>query len=222
MVRDTAKYEQVIQFRKRGFTLAEIAKICEISKSTASIWLKDKAFSDTVTTQNKKRAGTENAKRLKLFNKARVSERAIRYKEIVRSAEIEFKHYKNNPLFVAGLMLYVGEGDTKHRSLIRVANSNMDVHQIFIRFALEFLGVDKGKLKFWLLLYPDQNEAMSMKKWRKATGIPYSQFHKNQVIKGKSAKHTLQYGVGNTIIGSTVLKYKLNRWIELILKDLKK
>lgn len=222
MVRNEDKYEQALQFRKRGFTLAEIAKICDISKSTASLWLKNKAFSEIVTKQNKKRAGTENAKRLRLINKARVSERAIRYKEIIRSAETEYKHYKNNPLFVAGLMLYIGEGDNKHRRLIRLANSNMDVHRIFIRFMLEFLGVDKKKIKFWLLLYPDLSEEVCMKKWKSATGIPYTQFYKNQVIKGKSTKRTLQYGVGNTIIGSTVLKYKLNRWIELVLKDLKK
>ena len=220
MVRNKEKYEQAVQLRKRGFTLEEIAKYCDISKSTASKWLQNKAFSAQVTKQNVKRAGAENAKRLQLINKARSTERAAKYKEAEHAAEVEYKHYKDSPLFVAGLMLYVGEGDNKHRRLIRLANARMDVHKIFIQFVVEYLGVPKERIRFWILLYPDLSEEKCMKKWRRATGIPYSQFYKNQVIQGKSNKRTLHHGVGNTIIGSTVLKYKLNRWIELMTKDL--
>jgi len=222
MVRNTEKYDQVINLRKRGFTLVEIARYCDISKSTASLWLKNKAFSAEVTKQNLKRASVENVKRLKLMNKARQSEREKKYHEAVKAAETEYKHYKKDPLFVAGLMLYVGEGDNTHRRLIRIANARIDVHKIFLRFAVEFLGVPKDKVRFWILLYPDLSEEKCMRKWSKELSLPYQQFYKNQVIPGKSQKRTLHLGVGNTIIGSTVLKYKLNRWIELATKDLSK
>jgi transcriptional regulator with XRE-family HTH domain len=220
MVRNQEKYEQAMQFRKRGFTLAEIAKICEISKSTASIWLKNKAFSDTVTKQNKKRAGVDNAKRLKLINKARVSERANRYNDIARAAETEFKHYKNDPRFVAGVMIALVQGETTTAGVIRVTSSRLAVHKVFIRFAVEYLGVAKEKIHLWLLLYPDLSEEVCMKKWRNVTGIPFSQFYKNQVVGTKSSKRTLHHGVGNTIIASTVLQRKLERWLELIVKEL--
>lgn len=222
MIRNKEKYEQALALRKRGFTLKEIAKYCDISKSTASEWLKNKTFSAQVTKQNVKRAGVENAKRLKLINRARVAERAVRYKEIVKSAEIEFKHYRDDPLFNAGIMLYVGSGDTKQKNIIRITGTHMAVHRIFIRFALEYLGVEKARIHFWIMLYPGMSEEKCMKKWRAATGIPYNQFHKNQVIQGKSTKQTLHYGVGNTIIGNTALKQKLHRWIELTLKSLSK
>ncbi len=222
MVRNDEKYEQAVQFRKRGFTLAEIAKICDISKSTASVWLKNKAFSETVTKQNKKRAGTENAKRLQLINKARVSERAIRYKEIVRSAETEYKHYKNNPLFVAGLCIAMSQGDAKATGVIRITTANMKLHKLFLKFAIEYLGVPKSKIHLWLLLYPDLSEEVCMRKWRTAIGIPFSQFYKNQVVGTKSPKRTLHHGVGNTIIASTVLQRKLDRWVELMVKELAK
>lgn len=222
MVRNTEKYEQAINLRKRGFTLEEVARYCDISKSTASEWLKNKAFSDLVTKQNVKRAGADNAKRLKLINKARTVERTARYREAVRSAETEYKHYKKDPLFMAGLMLYFGEGDNKHQRLIRLASARMEVHVIFIHFLKEYLGIKKDMINFWILLYPDLDEPTCMKKWSKAMGISYSQFHKNQIIQNKSSKRTLHYGVGNTIIGSTVLKCKLNRWIELAVKELSK
>ena len=74
MVRNKQKFEQAVEFRKKGFTLDEIAKICDVSKSTASKWLKNKAFSQSVTVQNKRRAVQENARRLRLLNKARSGE----------------------------------------------------------------------------------------------------------------------------------------------------
>lgn len=222
MVRNSETYEQAVSLRKRGFTLAEIAKYCAISKSTASEWLKNKAFSAEVTKQNVKRAGALNAKRLQLISKARSSERAHTYREVVKNAEVEFKHYQDNPLFVAGIMLYIGEGDNRDQRLIRIASARMEVHKVFVRFAREFLGVEKKKIRFWILLYQDLSEEVCMKKWQKVTSLPYAQFYKNQVIQGKSNKRTLQYGVGNTIIGSTALKYRLNRWIELMIKKLAK
>jgi transcriptional regulator with XRE-family HTH domain len=222
MVRNKEKLEQALQFRKRGFTLEEIARICEVSKSTVSKWLKNNANSAEITKQNKHRAGQENAKRLKLINKTRNNERASRYKEVVRSADTEFKHYKTNPLFVAGLTAYASLGDLSEEHSIRLTTARMMVHKTFISFAVEYLGVPKKKIKLWLLLYTEHNEETCMKKWHKTTTLPYAQFHKNQVVKSNPKHKTLHHGVGNTIIGSTVLKHKLIRWIELMQKELVK
>lgn len=213
-------YEQAVAFRKRGFTYSEIAKICAVSRSTVSAWLKDESFSKAIAADNTKKAVLENTKRLALINKARVAERKNRYAEAIKTAETEYRHYRKDPHFMAGLMLYVGEGDNKSKRLIRLANARPEVHRIFISFTRTYLGVSKDQLKFWLLLYPDHDEVKVMKYWCRKTGLSPAQFYKNQVIQGRSAKRTLQFGVGNTIIGNTVLKHKLNRWIELALKEL--
>ena len=220
MVRDEAKFEQALSFRKRGFTLEEIARICEVSKSTVSKWLKNNAISAEITKQNKRRAGQGNAKRLQLMSKTRTKERQHRYTEVVQSAEVEFKHYKKNPLFIAGLIVYSSVGDLTDERTIRLTTARTVAHKTFISFAVEYLGVSKNKIKLWLLLYPDHNEEACMKKWHKATTLPYAQFHKNQIIKSNPKRKTLHHGVGNTIIGSTVLKHKLIRWIELMQKEL--
>ena len=89
MVRNQEKFDQAVSLRKRGFTLQEIARYCDISKSTASLWLKNQAFSTEVTKQNVKRAGVENVKRLQLMNKTRLSEREKKYAEAVKAAETE-------------------------------------------------------------------------------------------------------------------------------------
>lgn len=215
-------YEQAISFRKRGFSYSEIAKICAVSTSTVHAWLAHEPFSQAVSVTNKKRAAVDNKARIGLVNKARRTERAVQYVAVLKLAETEYRHYRTSPLFIAGLMLYVSEGDNEHARLIRMANSRPELHCIFLKFAREYLGVQKAQIHFWLLLYPDLDEIACMKHWIKATGVSAGQFYKNQVIKGRSTKRTLHFGVGNTIIGSTLLKKKLIRWIELATKELKK
>jgi transcriptional regulator with XRE-family HTH domain len=217
-----AAYQEALAFRRRGFTYREIAKICNVSVSTLSNWLANESFSKQVAKDNALKATKENTKRLSLINKARITERKNQYAEVTRLATIEYQNYRHNPLFIAGLMLYVSEGDNQNDRLIRMANSRTDLHRIFIRFVTTYLGVEKRKIKFWLLLYPDLDEVTCMKHWCKKTGLSPSQFYKNQVIEGRSHKRTLHFGVGNTIIGSTLLKKKLMKWIELATKELEK
>lgn len=222
MVRNTEKYELVISLRKRGFTMDEIAKYCDIAKSTASLWLKNEAFSESITQRNKQRVGQDNAKRLKLIMKTRASERVKRSVDLIRDAETQFKHYQDDPLFIAGAVLYLAEGNMMPTQSIRISSTKMDVHRIFISFALEYLGIDKSKIHFWLLLYPNHSEEECVRKWCKAVGLKHSQFYKNQYVKTASNKKTLHYGVGNTIIGSIAMKQKLICWSGLASQKLKK
>jgi len=221
MVRNVEKREQATLLRRRGFTLAEIAKVCDVSKSTISKWLQGDPQSIQTTIDNKRRAGQANAKRLQLVNKARGSERSARYSESLKAATTEFKHYKASPLFAAGLMLYAAHGGLTDMTKVRFSTSNIASQKIFLRFMTEFMGIERLQVKLWLQLYPSHTEAECMKTWSKALKLPYQQFHKTQFV--SSAKNTpLHSGVGNTIIGSTVLQRKLCHWVELLQKELAK
>lgn len=220
MIRLEKKYQQAVQFRKRGFTYSEIAKIVDVSVSTVSVWLSGQSFSKKIKEENIRRAILGNKKRISLINKARKAERSSLYREAIHSAETEYKHYKKDSLFIAGLMLYVGEGDKVIPHLCRITNSDIEVHRIFIAFAEAYLGVPKEKIRFWILLYPNLSEEICVKKWSKKLALAKENFHKNQVVQSRGKNRTLQHGVGNTIIGGTVLKLKLMRWIELALAEL--
>jgi transposase len=214
-------YNQAINLRKRGYSYREIASLCGISVGTASRWLSSLPGADLIVANNKRKAAKENKARLALINKARTTERKKQYAEAERMAKIEYQNYRTNPLFMAGLALYVAEGDNTHGRLLRMANSRPELHRLFIRFIMQFLGVEKSSIRFWILLYPDLNEVDCMKYWSKHTGVSISQFYKNQYIEGRSNKRTLHFGVGNTIIGNTLLKKKLDLWIKLALKEWK-
>jgi len=221
MVRNQENLAAALRLRERGFTLQEIAKVCDVSKSTISKWLAGNAVSADVTKQNKRRAGQENAKRLRVVNKALGTQRAARYAELEHSATTEFKHYKNDPLFTAGLMLYVGQGDLSNESSIRLSGVHINTHVIFLKFLREYMGVTNDQPRVQLVIYPAHDESICMKKWSKALGLPYQQFHRTQVITS-TQKKPLHFGVGNIIIGSTGMKRKLVTWIDLMQKDLVK
>lgn len=217
-----AAYQEALAFRRRGFTYREIAKICNVSVSTLSNWFAHEPFSHEVARTNTSRATRENTKRLALITKARTTERKHQYAEAARLAAIEYQNYRTTPLFIAGVMVYASQGDMHNEKLIRLSSSQTHLHRIFIRFLTTYLGVEKAKIRLWLLLYPDLDEVACMKLWCKKTGISAGQFYKNQIITSRGHKPTLHFGVGNTIIGSTLLKKKLMKWVELATKELEK
>jgi transposase-like protein len=220
MVRNEEKYQLATHYRKSGFTYAEIAKICEVSPSTLSSWFSKQRFSKRVLKDNVERSAKGNAKRMGMLNKARKAERTARYSEAVRFADTEYKHYKKDPLFTAGLMIYLCDGDKADFSRIRLSNKYPPSHKIFHSFLISYLGIEKTSIQFWLLLPLNIDEKVSKRIWNKTLSLPQSQFGKTQVL--KQPTKGLHNGTGNTIIGNTVLKCKLNRWLELSQKELSK
>lgn len=220
MVHNQEKLELATQYRKRGFSYSEIAKICGVSKSTVSNWLSKKAFSKKVKQSNIERAARENKSRIALLNKAKAKEREVRSQEAIRSANTEYKHYKTNPLFVAGLSLYLADGDMAHPSQIRLTSTSPEAHRIFQKFLKDFCGCTSKEIGFWLLLPSSVSKTIAENVWEKKLKRSKNTFGKTQVI--QSATKALHNGTGNTIIGSTLLKQKLTTWLSLATKELSK
>lgn len=222
MVRLKEKYEQALYFRKRGFSYSEIANVVGVSKGTISAWFHKKTFSKKITAENVRRATRENVKRLSLLNKAKASERRRRYAEAEQSSRTEFRHFKKDPLFAAGIVCYSCCGDKNDSSPIRLTSTDVFQHALFIRFAKEYLGVSSEEIRCWLLLYDDLNEEACVRYWCSHTKLKPTQFYRSQHISQRAKNAALQHGTGNTIIGSTVLKKKLLCWLELLQKEILK
>ena len=212
-------YEQAVAFRKRGFTYTEIAKICGVSRGTVSNWLSKQAFSQVVAKQNSVQAAKDNKKRIALVNKARNTERTAQYAEVLRYAETEYKHFRHSPLFVAGLAVYLAQGDLKDVHTIRLSTSKENPQRLFVAFLREFMGVDDSSVNFWLLLYPTHDPVRCMKRWSRTLKLSVANFGKYQILTSNSQTEALHFGVGNTIIGSTLLKRKLLCWLKLLKKE---
>ena len=206
---------QAFELRKQGKTYREIEKLLGVSRSTLCEWFKNEEWSKHIKKSNTDKHIKISIERLRKLHQGRRLMLERKYKLAEEDAVKEFEIYKNDPLFMAGLMVYAGEGDKTNRYNIKLANSEFYLHLVFIRFSEKFLNIGRDKIKVWLLLYPDHDIEKSIKIWSKKLNINKSNFHKSQVIIGKEKTRKLQYGVGNSIISSVALKKKILKWLEL-------
>ena len=207
--------EKVLELRRKGATYQEIERLCSIPRSTLYAWFRNEEWSEDIKKLNIDRHIKASTERLIKMNESRRIMLEKKYKAVEEEAVSEFEIYKNNPLFMAGLMLYAGEGDKTSRNLTRLSNSEFYLHLAFIRFAETFLKVKRENIKVWLLLYPDHEIEKCIGIWSDKLRINRLNFNKSQLIKGKEKLRKLQYGVGNSIISSTSLKKKMLKWLEL-------
>ena len=180
------------KLRKEGLTYNEISRRLLISKSTLSNWFSNSSWSEEIKDKNKVTAAEVSIGRLLLMNNARKEKLDALYKTGENEAILLYKKYKQEPLFIAGLMLYEGEGDKSAKTgIVRISNSHMSVLKIFVLFCKKYLDIPEQKIKFWLLAYPEMNISEAESKWGKYLNITSDNFYKTQVIVGKSEKRLI-------------------------------
>jgi AcrR family transcriptional regulator len=212
-----------IKLRKKGVSYNKISKELGIPKSTMSYWFRDKSWSQKI-----KKELTEKAQRLakkQMRAMARANKRRWRVwrKQHREKAKEEFPILKSNPLFITGLMLYWGEGDSKlENGSVRLSNTDPEMIRIFSRFLQRVCRVLREKIRVYMILYPDLNEKICKKFWSKVSGIPESQFIKTQFIQGKHPTRRSANGICIVHVGSRGLKEKIFTWIKLYQRELKR
>ncbi len=212
---------KAFELRKQGKTYREIEALLDVSRSTLCDWFKNETWSKHIKKTNTEKQIKISKTHLEKLNEGRRIMLEKKYKRVEEDAKKEFEIYKNDPLFMAGLMVYAGEGDKTNRFNIKLANSEFYLHLVFIRFSEKFLKIGRDKIKVWLLLYPDHVIEDCIKVWSEKLSINRLNFNKSQVIIGKSKLRKLQYGVGNSIISNTSLKKKMMKWLELCKENFK-
>lgn len=208
--------EKAIELRKSGSSYNEITRETGISKGMLSYWFSKEKWSEDVFVKNKQINLKESRDRLLILNKIKLESLQEKYLLIKEEAAVEFENFKNDPLFVAALMLYLGEGDKSDISHnLRIANIDPSVLQIFIRFILTYCHKTKQDIRFWVLCYPDLDIQSCESWWIEKLGLSKENLYKTQVIQGKHKTKRLRYGVGNIIIPKKALRVKVLKWIEL-------
>ncbi|MDB5254707.1 MAG: hypothetical protein JWL92_83 [Candidatus Nomurabacteria bacterium] len=207
--------EKIFNMRKSGMTYRAIEKETGVSRATLTKWFKNEEWSLHLKQINTGAQVERSTKRVIQMNAARSLKLESFYSLQESEAAEEYKLFRKDPLFWAGLMVYAGEGDKRSRHIIRVSNSEAYIHRIFCDFLARYLSSPRNLLRCALLLYPDNNELICKEYWSQQLFINTDQFHKTQFLQGKEPIKRLQYGVGITIMTNTGLKKKLLKWLEL-------
>jgi len=215
------RYKKAESLRKKGLSYREISDRLNIPKSTISYWFRDKQWSQDVRRRLSRRKAKIDVERVIAMNKAREKKRKKLYKDYRAQAYEAFNKYKNNKLFISGLMLYWAEGDSKlENSLVRLSNTDPRIINIFIEFLKKFLDIDEKKIKLSLVIYPDLDDGYCKKFWFKKTGLPLDNFIKSQVIIGRHPTRRLKYGICTVYNCSRESKEKIMKWIDMCAEDI--
>ena len=131
----------------------------------------------------------------------------------------DLQELKYNPLFIAGIMLYWGEGDKKNKHRVRLTNTDPDMIKLFSQF-LAACNVPKERIYAQAIIYPDLDHETCRLYWSNKSGIPLSNFTKCSVIQGRHKNNKLPYGICIVGVSSSYLKVKLLEWIRLLPREL--
>ena len=152
-----------------------------------------------------------------IMNKARKRYRIEHDLEIRRQAELSFEKYKDQPLFIAGIMLYWAEGKTTSKEIynLELNNSDPKLLQVYCNFLRTYFKVDNSLFKARLFLYPDLNEADIKLFWSELLNIPQNQFIKSYISDSRSSvtKNKLIYGTCSVFIAKKDLRSIMSVWI---------
>ena len=164
------------------------------------------------------------------MNKVAVmNEARARYKlqhdiEIKDQAKISFERHKNEPLFVAGIMLYWAEGTrlpataTNRKYQLALTNSNPELVELYCKFLRSYFENIESAIRAALFIYSDIDEAGAKSFWSGRLRIPLSQFIKTQILpsRGAPSKKKLPFGVCCVYLNSKDYCYRMESWISNI------
>ncbi|HNY36066.1 MAG TPA: hypothetical protein PLD14_00645 [Candidatus Pacearchaeota archaeon] len=209
-----------LELRKKGKSYKEISKELDISKGTLNAWFKDLIWSKKIKERLTEKAIRVSRKRIKRIIESNRKRWDNRRESFRKEAEKEFVKIKLKPLFIAGVMLYWGEGDQNLKYPVRLTNVNHRMIVLFKKFLLEICRVKREDIYLSLFIYPDIVEEKCKKFWSDKVGL--WQFDKVQVIYGKHPTKRLENGICSIRVKkSSGLKEKILVWINLSSEDLK-
>ncbi|MDO8575747.1 MAG: hypothetical protein Q7R90_00350 [bacterium] len=211
---------KAIEMRRSGKSYNEIVAALRIPKSTLSGWLADIDWSRELKQKLRQDRQADHVIRLVELNKLRGANLAHAYEEARAEAKIEFDALKYNPLFIAGIMLYWGEGDKLTKYAVTITNSDPALIRLYVFFLENVCRIPPEKIKAHILIYPDLNEETCRLYWASRSHVDLSRFMKCTVIQGKQKVRRLKYGVCMIVISSTYLKTKMLEWLKLLPNEL--
>ena len=208
-----------IKLRREGKSYNEISKGLNIPKSTLHGWFKNNEWSAQIKKELTEKARILARPKLRLMALANKKKWAEIHLQHQIEAKVEFPSLINNPLFIAGLMLYWGEGDKILKNgLVRLSNSDPELIKVFYLFLKDVLLIPKEKIFIKLILYPDLADNVYKKLWSHNLSIPLSQFKRSAIILGRHPTKRLSYGICSIEVSSRKIKEKIITWFGLYQK----
>ncbi len=205
------------ELRRKGKSLNEIVNELGISKSTASIWVRDiklkKSQAISLRNGSHRPEVVERRRVSRLFN-----EREKR-QALIDIAAKDIKDISNKELQIIGTMLYWAEGRKRGQRIVTFSNSDPEMIRTMMRFFREICKVDEEKFRGGIHIHTNGNTIAAEKFWSQVAQIPLKQFYKTYAMNSSVSKNktkTLPYGTLDVSVCDVKLFLKIMGWIEKI------
>jgi len=163
--------------RKKGFSVKDIQKKLGVSRSSASLWVRDIQLSKKQQERlylNKKTGALRGSI---IGAKKKQKEREELTRKLLAEREKEVGDVSSRDRFIAGIALYFAEGD-KADGHVSFNNSDPKAIRFMANWLREFCNISEEKLRGSLYIHDDLDEKKAKKYWSKLLKIPIAQFGK--------------------------------------------
>jgi hypothetical protein len=202
--------------RRLGWTYSEIRELIPVPKGTLAGWCRD----ITVTPEQVEEIKARVASRRDVPRDTQRKRRA-EVEQIRAGARVFAGEHLDDPLFVAGTVLYWGEGAKTNRFLA-LSNADPAAHRLFIRWTRTFHDHD-AEFVLSLHLHHGNDDTRSRQWWAETLELDDPDFTKTYIKPPGTGhrKNTLPHGICRVRMRrSADAWYQTMMWIDVIAKRL--
>jgi hypothetical protein len=207
--------EKVFNLRKQGMSYSQIKKVIPLSKSTLSRWLRNLPL----TKERIRELRDNNAQRIERYRETRRRNWEKRLNSTLKEERKKLIPLTNKQLYLAGLLLYWGEGLKSLKGSVSLNNTDPKIVKFYLYWLIRVLKVNKKNLKVYIHLYDDMDINKEIHFWSTELNIPLTQFNKPYIKKSKREwlnQKGFSHGTCTVIISNVLLKEKIMMGIRAI------
>jgi len=209
------------KLRGRGLSIKDIEKRLNVSRSSASIWVRDVVLTKKqinklyLNRKNGSLKGSYIASINKIKRTKELTDKAIEEgKKKIRSLSVR-------DFLIAGTAMYFAEG-TKSLTNVSFSNSDPRAIKFMANWFRRVCDVPEDKFRCNLYIHDNLNEKLAKKYWAKLINIPLEKFRKSYIVKNN--KHRLRkvrhiYGILKITISDANLSRKISGWVYALLQN---
>ena len=211
------KHARAIELRKMGWSYPEIKNELGVSKGSLSLWLRNYPLTPD---QLSKYKNDRESRRVENYRNTCERTRQTKLDGYYDQERVRLLPLSKSEMYLAGLMLYWGEGLKANWSTVSFSNTNPKMIVFVKKWLTDCLGVSVDKLVVRLHLYSDMDSSTEHGYWGKLLEIPLRQFRKPYVKQsmriGISEKGGFGHGTCDLTVHNAVLKKRIIMGIKVI------
>jgi len=207
-----------LTLRRLGLTYTEIQDIIPVPSGTISNWSQEITLTETQIQAIRERTGPDTQRGIPKDTQWR---RRIEIEKIRAEARVFAESNLDDARFVAGVVLYWGEG-SKTRNALDLANADPAALRTFVKWVREYLDAN-AEFVISLHLHEGNDEPAARRYWTQAVGLPNARFTKTFIKPAGTGhrKNHLKHGVCRVrALRPSDHWNKVMVWIDVVAADL--